>query len=224
MRRSSFPEVAKQQKLKLEETPWFTRTDPFPGLGEARNVNEEAFKTQPSGVALAEVKQGFVVLQVTERLPAAALTFDQAKDRVRQVVVRQQSQKLAAEEAARLLARLRQGEPLGKVAAQAGLPVRESGWFSRFQGFMKQPLATVLTGAAFRLSDKERYPAEPVAWQGKYYLLAFKARRLPSPEDFAKERETLEGELLKNKRRLIFDAWLRGEWQRAKITKSELPS
>lgn len=224
MARASFPEVAKQNRLTFEETPLFTRTEAIPGLGLVRGFNEEAFKRQPQEVAVVELPQGFAVLQVLERQPAAALTFEQAKDRVRQAVVRQQSQKLAGEEAARLLARLRQGEPLGKAAAQAGLPLRDSGWFTRTQGFLQQPLAKPLTSAAFRLSDKQLYPPEPEVWQGKYYVLAFKARRLPSPEDFRKERDTLEQENLKHKRQVLFEAWLRGEWQRAKIMKNELPS
>jgi peptidyl-prolyl cis-trans isomerase D len=222
--RSSLAEAAKKLNLKVEETPAFTRVDPLPGLGPARGFNEEAFKTPPQGVALAEVEGGLAVLQVLERTPTAALTYEQAKDRVRQAVVRAQAQKLAQEEAGRLLTRVRQGEPLSKVASQANLPFKDSGWFSRSRGFAGQPLARELTSAAFALGDHKKYPDHPVTWQGKFYLLAFKGRRLPSPEDFQKARPKLEEEYLNTKRRQVFNAWLRGEWQRAKIAKFELPS
>jgi hypothetical protein len=117
------------------------------------------------------------------------------------------------------LARLRQGEPLAKVAAQAALPLKDSGFFTRLQGFMQQPLAQPLTGAAFLLSDKQKYPDKPIAWQGKYYLLAFKNRRLPTQEEFQKDRENLERRVLEDKQQVILDAWFKEEWRRAQVRK-----
>jgi len=117
------------------------------------------------------------------------------------------------------LTRLRQGEPLAKVAAQAALPLKDSGYFTRLQGFRQQPLAEPLTSAAFLLSDKHPYPDKPITWQGKYYLLAFKKRRLPTPEEFQKDRENLARRVLEDKRQVLLDAWFREEWRRARVSK-----
>jgi peptidyl-prolyl cis-trans isomerase D len=135
------------------------------------------------------------------------------------VVARQEAQKMAEKEAEQLLTRLRHGEPLAKVAAQAALPFKDSNYFTRLQGFMQQPLAESLTTAAFQLSDKQPYPDKPTFWRGKYYLLAFKNKRQPSPEDFQKDRENLERRILEDKRQVLLEAWFKEEWQRAQVSK-----
>jgi peptidyl-prolyl cis-trans isomerase D len=216
---TSFQEVASKSKLTPEETPFITQTEPIPGLGAARAFNQEAFSLKAKEVGLAEVPGGFAVLQDLERKAAYLPTLEEAKDKVGQAASRQEAQKMAEKEAGQLLARLRQGEPLAKVAAQAALPLKDSGYFTRLQGFMQQPLAEPLTSAAFQLSDKLRYPDKPITWQGKYYLLAFKSRRQPTPEEFQKERENLERRVLEDKRQVILEAWFREEWQRARVTK-----
>jgi peptidyl-prolyl cis-trans isomerase D len=217
--RASFLEVAKKNGLNPQETGLFTKTEPIPGLGAVRAFNQEAFTLKPQEVGLAELPQGFAVMQALKRQPATLPPFEKAKDKVRQAVARQQAKKMAQKEAEQLLARLRQGEPLARVAAQAGLPLQDSNYFTRLQGFRQQPLAEPLTSAAFQLSDKQLYPAKPIFWKGNYYLLAFKSRRLPTPEDFQQEREKLERRVLEDKRRVLLEAWLREEWQRAQVSK-----
>lgn len=217
--RVAFPEVVQKSKLTLQETPLFTQTDPIPGLGAAKAFNLEAFTLKPREVGLAEVPQGYAVMQALERQAAQVPSFEQARERVRQEVTRRGARNLAEQEADKLLSRLRQGDPLAKVAAQAALPLKDSGFFTRGQGFRRQPLAEPLTSAAFMLTDKQPYPAKPVFWQGKYYLLALKGRRLPTPEEFQKEREALAFRVLEEKRQVLLEAWFKEEWQRAQVSK-----
>lgn len=217
--RASFLEVVKKSGLSPQETPFFTRTEPLPDLGAVRAFNQEAFTLKPKEVGVAEVPQGYAVMQALSYQPAELPAFEKAKDKVRQVVARQQAQKLAQKEAEKLLQRLRQGEPLSKVAAQAGLPLKDSGYFTRPQGFRQQPLAEPLTSAAFQLSKQDPYPDQPIFWQDKYYLLAFKNRKLPTEEEFQEVRENLKRQVLEDKRRVLLEAWFRQEWQRAQVRK-----
>ncbi len=217
--KASFLDVARKNQVTPVETPLFAQTDPIPGLEEAKAFAQEAFTLKPQEVGLAEVPQGFAVMQALERQPAQVPPFEEAKERVRREVSRRAAQKMAEQEAEKLLARLRQGEPLAKVATQAALPLKDSGAFTRLQGFKQQPLAEPLTGAAFQLSGKRPYPDKPVSWRGKYYLLAFKNRTLPSPEEFQKERQALERRVLEEKRRVLLEAWFKEEWQRAQVSK-----
>jgi peptidyl-prolyl cis-trans isomerase D len=214
-----FLEVAKKSQRTPIETPFFTQTEPIPDLGAVKSFNQEAFSLKTQEVGLAEVPQGYVVMQAMGRQAAVLPPFEEAKDKVRQAVARREAQKLADKEAGELLNRLRQGESLAKVAAQAALPVKDSGYFTRVQGFLRQPLAEPLTSAAFLLSEKQPYPDKPIAWQGKYYLPAYKNRKLPTPKEFQDEREILESRFLDEKRQILLDAWFKQEWQRAQVSK-----
>jgi len=220
----SFPEVAQKLSLTVKETPLFSLGDTFPGVEMDRLFKETALALKPQEVSrVVETPQGFVLMQAVEKRPAATPPLEEVREQVRLAVARRQAKAQAEKEAEELLARLRQGEPLARVAAQAGLPVMESGPFTRAQGFLKQPLAESLTTAAFLLSERNPYPDKPYFFRDAYYLLAFKARRPPSPEEMKKEEASLREQLLETKRQLLFDAWLTQERRRAVIKVRELP-
>ncbi len=221
----NFVEAAQRLRLPLKETPSFGLGDTFPGLELSRAFKETALALQVQEVSrVLDTPQGFVIMQAMERHPATTLPFEQAKEQVRLAVARRLAKTQAEKEADLLLTRLRQGEPLAKVAAQAGLPLQDSGPFTRVQGFMKQPLAETLTSTAFRLSAANPYPPKPLFFKDAYYILVFKSRRPPAAEDFAKEQQKLKEQLLESKRQVLFDAWLSKERQQAAIKIFELPS
>jgi len=224
LKNSPLAEVAKKYGVSVKETPLLTLAEPVPELGAQPNFSQEALTLKPQEISkVVDLTPGFAILQGQEHQDAQIPPLENCKGQVRQEVVRQQAGNQAAQEAAKLLERLGKGEPLAQVAAQAGLPLQDSGPFTRFQGFLQQPQAELLTSAAFQLSSRDPYPPRPLVFQDKYYILAFKARRAPSPGDFQKERDKLQAEFLEHKRSVIFGAWLNGERQRAKIKIYEMP-
>ena len=217
-------EVAKKFGVQVKETPLLSMAEPVPELGAQPNFNQAALALKPrENSKVVDLTVGFAVLQGHEHQDAQVPPLEKCKDKVRQALSRQQARNQAAQEAAKLLARLRQGESLTKVAAQAGLPLQDSGPFTRFQGFLRQPQAEPMTSAAFKLSSQAPYPPQPLLFQDKYYLLAFKARKGVTPEEFRKEGDKLKAEYLEHKRSIIFSAWLTGERERAKIKIYEIP-
>ncbi|MDP3183475.1 MAG: SurA N-terminal domain-containing protein [Desulfobaccales bacterium] len=223
--RASFADVGKKYGITPSETPLFAQKDPIPDLGVQPLFNQAALQLKVGELSrVVDLPLGFAVLKALETQPEEIPPLARVQDQARAALKRQQAKKDAVQEATRLLARLRQGEPLAQVAAQAGLPVKDSDFFTRFPGFLGQPKAESLTGAAFLLSPQNPYPAEPLFWQDKYYLLAFKARRAPDPAEFHQEQDKLVREALEHKRQLLFANWLDTERRRAKIKIFELPS
>ena len=122
-----------------------------------------------------------------------------------------------------MLARLKKGEALAQVAAAAGVPVKESKFFSRLEGFDGQKAAEALTSAAFALSKEHPYVDQPVLWQDNYYLLSFNERRAADQAEFEKNREQMKAHFLEQKQQMMFQSWLDAERQQAKIKVYELP-
>ena len=110
------------------------------------------------------------------------------------------------------------------MAASLKLPLQDSGFFTRSQGFPGAPQGLTLTATAFALSKAKPVPKEVLTHQGHSYLLVFKDRRLPTPERCAALKQELEPRLLELKRQLVFSQWLARQRQRAKIKLYELPS
>ena len=222
--RASFAEVGKKFGLTPKETPLLALKDPVPDLGLLPAFSQAALQLKVGELSrVVDLPLGFAVLKSLEYQAEQVPPLEKINPQVREALKRQQAQKEAQQEAARLLARLQKGEPLTQVAAQAGLPVQDSNFFSRFPGFLGQSKAGALTGAAFLLTPENPYPPEPLPWQDKYYLLAFKARQAPPPAEFHKEKEQLQKGFLENKKKLLFAAWLETERSRAKIRIFELP-
>ncbi len=223
--RASFAEVGKKYGVTPRETPLLAQNDPVPDLGVQPLFNQAALQLKAGELSrVVDLPLGFAVLKALESQPEEIPPLARLKDQVREALKIEQAKREAEQEAARLLARLRQGEPLARAAAQAGLPVNDSDFFTRFPGFLGQPKAESLTAAAFLLSHENPYPPEPLLWQDKYYLLAFKVRRAPDPAEFKKEQDELTREALEHKRQLLFANWLDQERRRAKIKVFELPS
>ena len=216
--RGSLPQVAQKLGLTPQETPLFALSGPVPGLGLQPAFNQAALHLKPQELSkVVELPEGFAILKGVEHQAAHLPTLAQIKDQVKAALSKQLARKQAEQEAGRLLGELRQGKPLAQVAAAAGLEVKDSGFFSRFQGFLGQRQADSLTSAAFQLSRQHPYPEKPLWWQNHYYLLAFKARREPGPQAFHQELNQMRAQFLNQKQQLIFASWLDGERRRAKI-------
>jgi peptidyl-prolyl cis-trans isomerase D len=218
------PEVARKFKAEAKETPLFGLKEPVPGLGIRPNFHQAALKLKPKEVSpVVELAEGYAVLQGMERQPERVPPLEEIKPQVLAAVKKDMALKQAEQEAQQLLERLKKGEPISQAAAQAGLGVKDSGFFSRYPGFLNQPAAEILTSAAFSLSQEHPYPEKPLLWQDKYYVLAFKARQTPDPAQFQKDREKLEQSVMDYKRRIFLESWLAGERKRAKIKIYDIP-
>jgi peptidyl-prolyl cis-trans isomerase D len=216
--RGSLAQVAQKLAVTPQETPLFALSGAVPGLGLQPAFNQAALHLKPQEISkVVELPEGFAILQGVEHQAAHLPPLPQIKDQVKAALSKQLARKQAEQEAGRLLGELRQGKPLAQVAAAAGLAVKDSGFFTRFQGFQGQRQADSLTSAAFQLSRQHPYPEKPLWWQNQYYLLAFKARREPGPQAFHQELDQMRAQFLNQKQQLIFASWLDGERRRAKI-------
>lgn len=211
-------EVAKKYKVTAAETPLIGPQDDVPGLGKIPAFNQAALQLKAGEVSkVVHLPDGFAVMKSLEFQAEHVPPLEKIKDRVAQQVKKQDAQKEAEQEASRLLARLKKGETLAQVAAAAGVPVKESAFFTRFEGFGGQRQAEPLTSAAFGLSKEQPYPDQPVPWQDGNYILAFKERRSADQTEFQKDQDNMKAQFLEQKKQMMFQSWLEAERQRAKI-------
>jgi peptidyl-prolyl cis-trans isomerase D len=217
-------EIAKKYKVNAVETPLIGPGDKVPGLGELPAFNQAALQLKQGEVSRAvNLPDGVIVMKSLEYQAEQVPPLEKIKDQVAQQMKKQGALKEAEQEASRLLARLKKGETLAQVAAAAGVPLKESKFFSRFEGFDGQKSAEALTSAAFMLSKQQPYGDQPIPWQDNCYILAFKERRAADQAEFLKNKEQMKAQFLEQKKELLFRSWLDAERQRAKIKVYELP-
>ncbi|MGQ9921442.1 MAG: SurA N-terminal domain-containing protein [Desulfobacca sp.] len=222
---ASLADVATQQNLNYHQTPWLSAKEPLPGLGLQPALSQAALALKPREISKPlALQDGIALVQVRERRESQIPPLEQIKDRVAAALRLDKAKAAAAQEAKTLLTRLQKGEPLAKVASQAGLTVRDSGWFTRPQGFPAYPQNQELVTTAFTLSAQQPLPAEPSRVNDDHLILVYKDRRQPSAEQFAQDKEEIHKNLLEIKRQMVFSQWLAEERQRAKMKIYDLPS
>jgi peptidyl-prolyl cis-trans isomerase D len=216
--RGDLAQVAQKLGVTPKETPLFALSGTVPGLGVQAPFNQAALSLKPQEISkVVELPEGFAVLKGLEHQAAHLPPLAQIKDQVKAALSQRLARKQAEQEATRLLGELRQGKPLAQAAAAAGLAVKDSGFVTRFQGFLGQRQAESMISAAFQLSRQHPYPEKPLWFQDQYYLLAFKDRREPGAQEFQQERDQMRAQFLDQKQQLLLASWLDGERRRAKI-------
>jgi peptidyl-prolyl cis-trans isomerase D len=220
----SAAELTKKYGASLKQTPWIAPQDQVPGLGKVPVFNQTAIQLKTGEVSrVVNLPGGFAVMKSLEYQADHIPPLKQCQDRVAQAVKKRGALKEAEKEANRLLAQLKKGETLAKVAAAAKVPVKESRFFTRFEGFEGQRPAEVLTSAAFILSKEHPYTDHPIPWQDQYYLLAFKERRPGNQAEFLKVKPQMTAQYLEQKKQMLLASWLEAERRQAKIKVFELP-
>lgn len=132
-----------------------------------------------------ETSQAFYMIEVLETNEAGVLPLEDATETIGQILRFEQKMAQSRETGAQLVQRIRSGEPLPNVAAEAGLEVRSAGPFSRDDFVAGLGRFNAAIGAAFGLdvgqvsgvidTDTNAYivevlartPADSTAWTGQ---------------------------------------------------------
>jgi len=216
-------DLAKKYGATVQETPLMALKDAVPGLGAVPAFNQTALELKEAEISkVVDLPDGFAVLKGMEHQAEQVPPLEKIRDQVRDRVKKELAKNQAEEEAKRWLSQLTSGKSLEQVASQAGLKIKDSGYFTRFQGFLNQPNAQDAIAAAFQLSPQKPYPSLPLFLKNNYYLIAFKGRRGSDQAEFQKDLDQIRAQFLMQKSQMLFASWLENERKRAKIKVYEL--
>jgi peptidyl-prolyl cis-trans isomerase D len=72
-------QLAKELNITVEETPFITRTDSIPGIGNVQSIKDAVFVLQPGETTTGSTRGAFYLIQIVEREAAKALDAEQSK-------------------------------------------------------------------------------------------------------------------------------------------------
>ncbi|MHC1742120.1 MAG: SurA N-terminal domain-containing protein [Syntrophobacteraceae bacterium] len=213
--------AAKAQNLTVTvpEGSGFAQTDKLPGLEAAPpSVMGNLFKLQDKEVSdVIDLGFGYAVFQVLAVQPPQPKPFETVKDEVEKGYKAEQMRTLAQAKATELLEAAKKSGGLEEAAKAAGVEIKQTGSFSRRQPdkdlkFKGDGLSTVL-----QLQPERPFPDSPVQeLSNRYVVCQLLAREAPDA-DFEKERPTIAKRILQQKENNLWQAWLAGEKDRAKV-------
>ncbi|HSE83729.1 MAG TPA: SurA N-terminal domain-containing protein [Thermodesulfobacteriota bacterium] len=205
LKKNSLSEIAVKNGLdKVRESGTFSATQQSDQIPQP--VKEMAFSTGKGQKSYSQVGNDIWIIEVKNVASPQQKTLQQAEGEIRErlkFMKAKETAKLKAEEALKK-ARTDAGG-LEKVAAELGLKLEETGFFSRLQGAPGIDSDDLLIDAFF-LDDKN--PVAPKvydSWNG-FYVVSLKEKQKVEREGFlATKAELREGELSKRRRTLYLD-------------------
>jgi len=202
----------------LEST--VARREPLAGFGAPDAFEEAAFALAVGGVSPpVKTPTGFAVLRSVEALPAGVPPLAGIRDRVAAAAKRQKADIAAADRARQLAADAKAGD-FAAAARKAGASAGETPRFSRVKPAEKLPGDAQVAA----LETPAGQVTAPVKAQQGYYVLKVLERAAADPRALdGAEREKIRKELLARNQSLLWESWLAGARQGAKVDVSGRP-
>jgi peptidyl-prolyl cis-trans isomerase D len=209
---SDFMAEARRLKLHPVESTMSKLGRP-PGLPPGADTLEEAAFGLAVGGVTQPVKTpaGWIVLKVTDTIPAGVPPLEEIRDQVVAAVKRRQGDTAAAARAKQVADEARDGD-LAAAAKKAGATYGEAPRFSRAKPTDKLPADVQLAA----LQTPAGQTSAPVKGPLGYYVLGVLERVPAGPLDPA-ERDQLERELVTQKQNQVWERWVLAARADAKV-------
>jgi peptidyl-prolyl cis-trans isomerase D len=208
--------AAQAHGLTVQESGFFLRDEAIPGVGPSPEASSEAFALDVGQVS-EEVRtgQGFVVLGVTDRQDARLPTLDEARDRVREAVIRRKALDAAREQAASVAAQARGGAEFAAAAKKAGVDVQTTELVTRGTALPEVGASTAVDAAAFALPQGG--VSDAIVTDNGAAVVRVVERVEPVEGELAQAASSIRSELLNQRRNQFFSAYMLKAKQRMRI-------
>jgi len=198
---SSLEKAAASNGLQVQESGYFSRTQPLPSLGANASPKfaDAVFGMKPNAAPESiPLTHGFAITQVTDVKPPATPDFDQVKDRLATELKQQKAQSMLAQKLQELSDKARTSHNLREAAKAAGATVKTSELIA--PDGQVPDLGKVSSSApqVFEMKPGDISQAINLGEKGAVVALLEKAE--PSDSEFAVVKDQIKASLLDRKR------------------------
>jgi len=203
-------DIAQERNLKIPTTELFPQKRPPKEIKDATRFASVAFDLPVGEVSdVQEFVDGYYLIEVVEKVPSKIPELLAVEDRVKKDVIKEKQDAKALSEANRFLAELKKGQPFNTVSQKFKLAPKKTGFFKRNDSIPTIGQEAEIASTAFKLSDRDPLPGEPLKGQKGYYVISFRERKEPELNGFEKEKTALKDRLLQQKTFKTMEAWLK---------------
>lgn len=214
--------AAEARKLGLEpRQSTLGRGENVEGVGRDREFEESVFTMSVGGMsAPIRTPTGYAVMKVVQQLPAGVPPLPEIRDRVADAIRRERAEALATERA-RALGKAAKGGDFIAAARTDGFTTGELQFFSRSEPPKERGIPGSVSQAALQTAVGD--VSEPVRAGLSVFVARTLERQPADPAGFAPKRAELERQILEQKKREVWDQWVRERRAGAKIDMANQP-
>ena len=211
-----FEQVAKGSGYAVQESGFFTREEPIPGIGAAPAVAQAAFQLKDGEVSRAvNSARGPVILTVTGKRDPYVPPLDEVKDKVKNDVTQERAKELSRQRANEIAATLRSAKDFTAAAKAQGLEAKSTELVARDSAIPDVGVSPEIDKVAFSLPVGG--VSEPIAAGTGAVILRVADRDDVTPEEFRQGRDAFREQLLSERRGQFFGAYMNKVKQKMSI-------
>jgi peptidyl-prolyl cis-trans isomerase D len=209
-------DAANELGLKVEESGFFQRTEPVPGLGAAPQVADAAFRLEDNAVSEALASpRGPVFVTVTGKKAAYTPKLEDVRDRVREDLIRSRATELSRQRAAAIAAQLKSAPDFAAAAKALGFEAKESQLVSRDAALPDVGVNPQVDKIAFALPKGAI--SDPIETTDATVIVRVADRDDVTPDEFRLAKERFRAELVNERRNRFFTSYMTKAKERLKI-------
>ncbi len=203
--RQSVEDIARKFNLETGVTPAVASTEVIGPLGASQEVRNALFQLRPGELsAPLHIDAGYVILAPKDVLPAHQAALSEVHDRVLSDYQQEKSLDLARAKADELAKQAQGGAAFDKAAKGLGFDVKSAEPFSR-TGTVPDIGSGSQLDAAFGMAPGQ--VSAPKQVSGNWLVYRVVSHQPANMDDFAKQKDAIEKQLLQSKQEAAFQAF-----------------
>jgi peptidyl-prolyl cis-trans isomerase D len=209
-------EAAGEQGLMVQESGFFQRGDPVPGLGAAPQVAASAFTLADGAVSSGlSAQRGVVFITVAGKKDPYVPKLDEVKDKVRQDAIRAKAAELSKQRANELAAGFKSAANFAAAAKAQGLEAKDTDLITRGAAIPDVGTNPEVDKAAFSLPVGG--VSGPIATADGTVIVKVLQREEVTQDQVKSGSETFRAELLNERRSNFFNSYMSKAKERMKV-------
>ena len=199
--------VARELQLTVQESGYFQREDPVPGLGAAPQVTAAAFGLEGDTASQAiPTVRGPVFFAVSERKDPYVPMLDEVKDRVREDLIRARATELSRQRATAIAAALKSAKDFAAAAKAQGLEAKDTELVPRGSAIPDIGVSPEVDRVVFGLPAGS--VSDPIQTTDGTVIVRVVERDDVTPEELKQAQEAFRAELLNERRARFFSSYM----------------
>jgi peptidyl-prolyl cis-trans isomerase D len=207
---------ARELQLMVQESGFFQKEDPVPGLGAAPQVASTAFTLQGTAASgVIATARGPVFIAVSERKDPYVPMLDEVKERVREDLIKAKATELSRQRATEIAAALKSSKDFAAAAKAQGLEAKATELVPRGSALPDVGVSPEVERLAFSLPAGS--VSDPIQTADSTVIVRIVDRDEVTPDELRQGQEAFRAELLNERRGRFFSVYMGKAKEKMKV-------
>ena len=207
----NFEAYAVKNKLKISSLDFFPLNKSPQEFASVKDLTTTLMDLQKNEISkVIKTDNSYYIVRVVDKKASYLPKLEDIRNEVEKYFVESEKQNMAEKEAGAILAGLKKGDALDKIAREKGLKINETGLFKPGNIIPKVGVSQEATEALLQLTANKPYTDKPFRINNSYLVFKFKDASNIDLKDFDAKKDSDKKIFTYIKREEALQTWLEG--------------